>query len=185
MPKVKFTNSKGLHQESGTESFDLQGDGVLFGQRNKISGSLNLGATLSLNDSGKTFMIGSGSAGAFTIEYPVTHTGWNAKFVVGQDAVVSKGGARTGLGAAVTLSGSDSGGGHVVTGSFIITGTDAAPVGIVQGNGSNVGKMIFAAGGLAAGARAGDYVEIEVLRGTKDTSDGFMAVVHGHGYCKN
>ena len=156
MPKVKFTNTKGLHQESGTESFDLQGDGVLFGQRNKVSGSLNLGATLSLSDSGKTFMIGSGSAGA-----------------------------RTGLGAAVTLSGSDSGGGHVVTGSFIITGTDAAPVGIVQGNGSNVGKMIFAAGGLAAGARAGDYVEIEVLRGTKDASDGFMAVVHGHGYCKN
>jgi|3_EtaG_2_1085321.scaffolds.fasta_scaffold18396_5 hypothetical protein len=114
MPKVKFSNTKGLVQTTGGgvefagSTIKLTGgakfDGDFSGQRTAVSAVKSAGFTASAADSGKIILLGTQGG---TVVLPTANVGWNATFVV------------TGaLGAAWVLSGSTTGT-KFLTGSIV------------------------------------------------------------------
>lgn len=81
MPKLKFTNAKGLVQNTGGGDVDLSGEGVLFGNLIRVE-ALTVAKTLTPGDSGKCFTLNS-AGGAYSITLPTSLTsGLNYKLTV-------------------------------------------------------------------------------------------------------
>jgi hypothetical protein len=82
MPKLTYTNAKGLIQETGTGEVNLSGQGALFGQLCKIS-AITADTTLTAADSGKIFMVDPAATTKVTLPTIATSlAGWYCRIVL-------------------------------------------------------------------------------------------------------
>ncbi len=87
MPKVTYTNSKGLFQETGTADVNLSGQGALFGQLLKIK-TVTATTVLKDIDSGKIVLVNP--AGTTLLTLPsVSNTGWTITIILTEDVAGS------------------------------------------------------------------------------------------------
>ena len=82
MPKVTYTSSKGLFQESGTGEVNLSGQGVLFGQLAKTE-AITATTALASTDTGKIFFVDPTAATLITLPALASSLkGWYCRFVL-------------------------------------------------------------------------------------------------------
>ena len=82
MPKLTYTNNKGLVQETGEGEVNLSGQGVLFGQLAKTS-AITATTTLTAADSGKIFLVDPAAATLITLPtISPSIEGWYCRFVL-------------------------------------------------------------------------------------------------------
>jgi len=154
MPKLTYSSAKGLVQEKGSGDFNLSGEGVLFGQKDKVAAQ-DTAVTLTAASSGRTYTVSA--ATAYDITLPSAASGLWLKFVVGTAGandvdLVQAAATEDFVGTVVNGSG----------GGDTFTGTDT--------------KIIFA----SSTAVAGDWVELTsngtvwFVRGNCDATGGIV-----------
>lgn len=70
MPKITYTNTKGLIQETGTEDVNLSGHAIMKGHKRDVKTITEATTILTKADSGKLILIAVGSNAATTITLP-------------------------------------------------------------------------------------------------------------------
>lgn len=156
MPKLTYTNKKGLIQETGAGEVNLSGQGALFGQLLKIKKvTATSEGTLTEADSGKIILVNP--AGNTLVTLPaVSNTGWCATIILTEDGA-----------------GADQGMSHIVA---IDLGSGA--------NLANIGQILDVDGGAGDYAVANDdFISCDANASAGDRfdifSDGSRWHIHG------
>ena len=138
MPKVLFTNTKGLHQLTGTGEVALSGEGVLFGNLHSTTQPAAVTA-LKAADSGKTFLLDGTdcvitlpelSSSLIGVEYRfICQAGDNDAYVIKTGDIADSGGDDF-IGALVGTAAAAADGGANANGRFVAAAANDSQISI-------------------------------------------------------